>query len=140
MAPQPPRCRIHRQFGYRLANDVPQLDGPRIKHYSLSLDTADDREIVNFVCDRRQRSAVLGLWLDAARGSVAEDVLRADVVGDFLQEGLHCIDGRRGFENVSDAGLLGIAKPKFLVVLRQAGDEGIDAAGRREAARCRLLV
>jgi hypothetical protein len=37
----------------KIPNDAPQFDGPCVKHFALSLDTADDREIVNFVGNRR---------------------------------------------------------------------------------------
>jgi hypothetical protein len=29
----------------RLANDAPQFDGPCVKHFALSVDTADNREM-----------------------------------------------------------------------------------------------
>jgi hypothetical protein len=44
-----------------ITSDAPQLDGPCVKHFALSLDTADDREIINFVGYRRQRLAILAL-------------------------------------------------------------------------------
>ena len=45
----------------RLANDAAQFYGLCVQHFALSLDTADDREIVNFSGDRRQRLSVLSL-------------------------------------------------------------------------------
>jgi hypothetical protein len=60
-----------RQFSrHRLTNDAPQLDGPSVQHLALSLDTADDREIIYFVSDRREGLAVIslgGLMVEALR-------------------------------------------------------------------------
>jgi len=51
-----------RQFGRRrLANDAPQSDRPCVQRFALSIDTADDREIINLAGNRGQRLAVIAL-------------------------------------------------------------------------------
>jgi hypothetical protein len=50
-----------RQLDHRLTDDPPQLNSPRVQHLALSVGTADDRAIINFIGDRRQRLAVLAL-------------------------------------------------------------------------------
>ena len=55
-----------------IANDASQFDGPGVKHFALSLDTADDRKIVNLAGNRRQRLAILALgclMVEALRNS-----------------------------------------------------------------------
>jgi hypothetical protein len=44
-----------------IPNNAPQFDCPRVQHRALSLDTANDREIVNLAGNHRQRLAVITL-------------------------------------------------------------------------------